>query len=499
MEAKNKKISINVISSGLQVIVIGIVYFFLYKYLLATLKIEVLGVWSVVLATTSLANLANFGISTSVIRYVALYAVDFQKEKMKQLVFTSVVFLASLFIIFALCLYPFAELILKYVVHKNQIDTALMLVPYSLICLVINAITGVYASVLDGLQKNYLRSIIYTISALILLGGTLLFTPYIGLRGVALSQVIQSLFSLVFCFVIVVKQIGYNPFSWNWSNSIFKEIFSYGMKFQVLSITAMFYDPITKLLLAKFGGLAFTGYYEMASRLISQVKGVVVSANQSLIPVLIEKGKESWTVWFDFYKKTFHFVYMFTLFFMTSLILISNIASLLWIGHIEPIFNAAVFLLALATFINLLTSPAYFSNLADGRMNILMISQLSIGAVNLLFGVIFGFFWGGVGVIIAWLTAILVGAVIILKNYQLKRDVKWSELIYKTNIIKFTIISSLVLIVKYLVSENFGTTVSFSFQSVLILIYTTFFVILFFKNYLPSFIINRIKLKKSVW
>ena len=50
---------LNVISSGGQVLLIGLVYFFLYRLLLKVLGVELLGVWSVVLSTSSLANLAN--------------------------------------------------------------------------------------------------------------------------------------------------------------------------------------------------------------------------------------------------------------------------------------------------------------------------------------------------------------------------------------------------------------------------------------------------------
>ena len=65
MELNSKKrISINVIFSILQVIIVGLIYLIIYKLLLSKLGVERLGVWSLILATTSVANIANFVVWT---------------------------------------------------------------------------------------------------------------------------------------------------------------------------------------------------------------------------------------------------------------------------------------------------------------------------------------------------------------------------------------------------------------------------------------------------
>jgi O-antigen/teichoic acid export membrane protein len=50
----------------------------------------------------------------------------------------------------------------------------------------------------------------------------------------------------------------------------------------------MLYDPITKALLTKFGGLSLVGYYEMANKLIYQIRSLKVSANQILVPAFAD-------------------------------------------------------------------------------------------------------------------------------------------------------------------------------------------------------------------
>jgi O-antigen/teichoic acid export membrane protein len=101
----SKRISINIVSSVLQVLLVGVVYLFLYKFLLKSLGVEQLGVWSIILATTSIANLANFGITSGLVKFIADYNARGQQGNIPKLIFTSfvsiVVFFAFIiFIIF---------------------------------------------------------------------------------------------------------------------------------------------------------------------------------------------------------------------------------------------------------------------------------------------------------------------------------------------------------------------------------------------------------------
>jgi O-antigen/teichoic acid export membrane protein len=55
-----------------------------------------------------------------------------------------------------------------------------------------------------------------------------------------------------------------------------------------VSISQLLYEPTTKILLSKYGGLGILGNYEMASRLVNQVRALIVNANQVVIPIIAE-------------------------------------------------------------------------------------------------------------------------------------------------------------------------------------------------------------------
>src|SRR5690242_15638942 len=61
----------SVVASIVQVVVTGLVFFLLFRYLYERLGIEQIGVWSLVLATTSVSRIGELGLSAGVIRFVA--------------------------------------------------------------------------------------------------------------------------------------------------------------------------------------------------------------------------------------------------------------------------------------------------------------------------------------------------------------------------------------------------------------------------------------------
>jgi O-antigen/teichoic acid export membrane protein len=452
MAAKKKLVVLNVITSGGQVVFVGLVYFLLYRYLLSKLGVELLGVWSVVLSTSSLANLANFGVADSVIRFVALFVAEKDDEKIKRLIFTATIFLSALFILIAAIIYPFANLILTHVLPANYIKDALVILPFSLLCLIINAINGVYASVLDGMQRNYLRNIIFSISSILLLAGTYVLVPVYHLKGVAFAQVAQSVFTLITCLIVIVIHLKYNPIKWNWDKGIFKQIFSYGIKFQFISLATMLNEPVIKILLGKFGGMAFAGYYEMASRLISQARGIIVNATQSLVPVLVNVPKNEMPL---FYRKIFSNVFFFSLTATCLIIPSGRLISLYWIGHYQMVFYYTLMILAFSTFINLLTSASYFYYVAKANLNVLIKTHLLLSSINVLTGALFGYFWGGFGVVYGWFFAVIASSVYLIAYFHKDHNISVKAICKPADCYYFIVLVSVVLLGSFIPNVNF--------------------------------------------
>ena len=416
----SKRITINAASAIIQVAFTAVLYFFLYKYLLNAIGIKQLGVWSLILSFSSIANLANFGITSGLVKFVAEYLIEDDKTKVGKLIFTSIITMSILFSIVSLLVFWAAHYFLHLVIDKEFLDIALVILPFSLVSLSINAVAGVFTSVLEGYQKNYLRNFIYIISGILMYVLVLTLAPTYHLKGVAIAQACQAVFILLIAVILTYRLSPYNRFShWKWSKNSFNELFNYGYKFQIVSIAQLLYEPTTKILLSKFGGLALLGHYEMATRLVNQFRALLVNANQVVVPVIAENAvSKSKTEVKEFFRKMNRILLFFTLPSSTLLIVITPIISIIWIGSLNYEFIFAVLVLMLASEINILCGPSYFSCMGEGHLSILIKTHIGMAVVNLILGYVLGWIWGGNGIIIAWGLALSAGSIYLIWSYS---------------------------------------------------------------------------------
>lgn len=109
MNFSSKKLTINAVSAVVQVIFTALLYFFLYKYLLKSIGVEQLGVWSLILSFSSIANLANMGLTSGLVKFVAEYILEDDKSKLGKLIFTSILSMSILFIFLSLVILSGAQ------------------------------------------------------------------------------------------------------------------------------------------------------------------------------------------------------------------------------------------------------------------------------------------------------------------------------------------------------------------------------------------------------
>jgi O-antigen/teichoic acid export membrane protein len=413
-----------------QVLVVSGTLFFLYRFLLKTIGVEQLGIWSLILATSSISNLASFGISGSVVKFVAKYVAHEDYQNASRVIQTAATSVAGLVGIAIVVGYNAILWILGIVLPVKFYYLAELILPYSLISLWLISITGVFQSGLDGLQRIHLRNIL-------LMGGTILYfilavilAPRYGLLGLAYAQVIQGLVVMVSSWLLLTKYLSYLPIiPYRWSKAIFKEIIGYSINFQAISLFLLLTDPITKALLSKFGSVSMVGYFEMANKLIVQLRAFVVSASQVMIPVIADIQEKTPAKLKEIYLKSYQLIFYVSLPLYTLIIMSASIVSSLWIGHYENIFVISTFLLSVGWFVNTLSVPAYFAYLGIGTLRWNVIAHSIIGSLNLLLGGLLGLFYDGMGVIVGWTVALAVGSVVVYVAFNLTHKIPLSELL----------------------------------------------------------------------
>jgi O-antigen/teichoic acid export membrane protein len=428
-----KRIAINAISSGIQVIIVGLVYFFLYRILLVKLGVKLLGVWSLVIATSSIANLANLGFTSGLVKFVAEYNAKEEFVKINKFLFTSFLFILVFFSLVIFLIFLLATFYIDKIVPPEFVKVTLSVLPYSLVCLLINSLGGIFTSALEGFQKNYIRNLAYIFTSAGYFILAILLLPDFGLKGLALAQIAQALVILFIAFYQVKKICpGFRILHWDWDRTVFKSLFNYGYKFQIISILQMLYEPVTKILISRFSGIATLGFYEMASKFVSQFRAIISTMNQVTVPVVAHYSHTDKTAIKYIYKRSMSFIVSLVFPLVAGIVLFIPHLSVLWIGKLEPVFINSSYILSFSMLINVLNAPAYFNSLGEGKLNGLLIMHILIAILNIFFGIILGKSIITYGVIIAWAFSMCSGSVFLIIYYHKENHIGFAEIFRKS-------------------------------------------------------------------
>ena len=401
-----------------QVVVSATFLFVIYKYLLATLGAARLGVWSIVMALSTVARITDLGFAGGMTRFVAKYRSLEEHETVLELVETGTVSLAVLSTLVLAAAYPLLQWGLPLMFDDSALDDARALLPFSLASFGLLAVAGAFLSTLDGLQRADLRN-------MVLIGGTLAygmliptFVSTLGFAGLGWAQLGQAALVLAASWVVVRRQLEMKELiPTRWRRKRFSEMLSYNVNLQLSTVASFLGDPLTKVMLGHFGNLPMVGYYEMASKMVSQFRAVVTNVNQVFVPVIAHLHEKDKTELAELYEKTYGVLFFVCVTFYCAAAIATPSISTLWLGHYDPFFVSVAYVMLLTMFINTLTAPAYFSNMGTGHAAVNALSQVVIGGANLTLGWLLGRLFGGPGVIVAYAIAVVAGSAFLMHRF----------------------------------------------------------------------------------
>lgn len=425
-----RRLFINAGMSVVQVLVLSVLLWLLYRFLLQAVGIEMLGVWSLTLAAAVAARAGDLGFSASVVKYVAAHLARGDEARAAHVVETAAISAGALTALISMAAYPLLQWGLAQLLHGEALAAARQLLPYALAYLCLSSVAGVFQSALDGCQRIAIRSLLVVTGEAFHLALCYWLVTGHGLIGLGYARVVQTALFLAINWVLlrrILPRLDWLPIRWRLE--AFREMMVYGLNAQIVWLVSLLHDPLTKSLLTTFGGTALVGYYEMASRLVSQLRTVIVAANQAMVPVIAGMQEEKPDAAQRFYLESYRLLFYFGVPLFALLIVALPIVSELWIGHYESRFVICGALLAAGWFGNLLSAPAYFMNLGIGDLRWNTASHLVLGALNLALGWSLGKLFGGFGVAAASALALIAGGAVLIAAYHRKWDVPIMDLL----------------------------------------------------------------------
>lgn len=426
----NRRLLINAGMSVVQVVALSVLLWLLYRFLLRAIGIELLGVWSLTLAAAVAARAGDLGFSSSVVKYVAAHLARGDQLRAARTVETAALSAGVLTAAISLAAWPLLKWLLARLLTGDALAAAESLLPYALAYLCLSSVAGVFQSAFDGCQQMATRSLLVIAGETAHLALCYWLVPRHGLMGLAYARLTQTAAFLAINWLALKRflpQLGWLPIGWRLE--AFREMMVYGLNAQVVWLVSLLHDPLTKSLLVTFGGTALVGYYEMASRLVSQLRTAIIAANQSLVPVIAGLHEAQAGATEKLYRESYRLLFFFGVPLFALLTVSLPIVSELWIGNYERRFVICGALLAAGWFGNLLSAPAYFVNLGTGDLRWNTISHLVLGMLNLALGWSLGKLFGGFGVAAASALALIAGGATVIAAYHRTSKVPLSELL----------------------------------------------------------------------
>lgn len=412
----------NASASIAQVILTAALFFITYRLLFNYLTIEEIGLWALIVGSLAVAKLAEFGLGAGVMRLIAGDIAAGDKDKAALSIGMAVVCSASLVMTIGFIAYP---LVLPWVLNvapKELKPAAEALFFTAALAAAIGTPGSIFLGAIDGCQRMDIRAGIQVAGNVLQLSLTFILLPNGGVAALGYVQIAQAGFLLLAGFSITIYLIGARPSSyWGFDKYRFLEIITYGGSLQLSAIAQIFFEPLAKILLVTFGGLALTGYFEVANRLINQLRGIIVAAYTSVVPYVaarVGSTKMSDHEITSVYEKSVSLLVFGLIPYFAIASAALPLILTLWQGQFDSTLVAVALMLLFGWSINTLNIPAYMIFMALGKVRPLIISHTLIGAFTLFAGLPLGWLFGGIGVLVATVLGLIVGSAQVLYTFH---------------------------------------------------------------------------------
>ncbi|MCK5857893.1 MAG: lipopolysaccharide biosynthesis protein [Abyssibacter sp.] len=415
----------NTIANVVQALASAALLFGLYRYINTTLGVEQLGVWSVVLATASASRLADLGLSAGVTRFVARDRARGNLIRVGQVVDTALLTLMVVVGAALPLLYPLIAGLLPHLFDAEHLIGAMDILPYALASLWLTIVAAVFQGGLDGCQRMDLRAGLVVAGQIAMLASAIVLVPRFGLLGLAWAQIGQGLLLVIGGRAALRRALPALPrLPRQWSRPVLREMLGYGANVQAATVFMLLLDPVAKALMARFGGPAAAGYFEMANQVVMKARSVIVMANQAIVPHAAALAETEPARLTRLYRENVRLLVFVTLPVLALLIAWAGGFSWLLTGAYQPELVLLITLLSVAWGANIFAGPAYFTNMGTGQVGWNTLAHVLMGALNAGLGWLLGRSFGAHGVAFGYAIALIAGSAMLVGVYGYRHRVR---------------------------------------------------------------------------
>lgn len=402
-----------------QAVINLLLVFFAIPVFIRMLGSETYGVFALVMVVGNLNTFTNLGLTSALVKFIAEQGKS--EESNIDILVNLILMIAALLpltLIFAyfdkFILIDFLKIPLKVFNDAKWLYFWLLWANFLLL------VGQVFKSILDALQKVYITSVQQLIYNL-LYWGLILAALLLGfnLPVIGLAIFISAFVWFIITIISTIKEWGivtFYGFHKKFKKAAKKQL-NYGLKIYAGGLIGFLYEPLSKILISNFIGIAEVGFYDIALKLRSQLWGFIANIFYPLFPFLSEQ-KDNMIVRkyvHDLEQKTFFIVVPI----IAIVILLMNPFIEAWLGENVDIISITAMLIISFHLVGSTTIPNYQFLMAKNLAQKTIILQLSNVVFNAIFFLASVYFIGYYALILGNIAAILCSFILSL-YYQKK-------------------------------------------------------------------------------
>ena len=428
----SSQLRINMVSGVVTTVVNVVVLAIAYPVYLHFLGYETYGMWLILAAVLTLAQLGNLGISSAVMKLVAE---EYGRRNTKGIQSYVTTALGILLVTGSLAL-------ILILLFQNQIISAFKLsgrnaviasrfLPYIGALSVYVMLTQAINSTLSGLGRmdlaNYIQSSgrIITVSISVIL---------LWLGNNIESLLIGNVFSYVFVgaasyfFIRRIADISLLRLR-NINSQSFRRLLRFGSGVFGSSVASMLLSPFNKLMLARYAGISSIPIYEIAFTGSMQVRALIETGLRALMPEISRIGANMTGYAKDkisqIYRRAMKLIFLFGIPMYGGIIILLTPLLKFWLRqrYVDEL-PIAFRIMLISTFVSLLSVPSYYTLLGLGMVRYTLTSHIILSGVSALIILTIVFIWHSISVeTVSWTVLTATAVTTLYLTRQNKRRV----------------------------------------------------------------------------
>ncbi len=388
------------------------------------------GVWAIARVFVSYASLSDFGLSSTITKFVAELEPRREFERLARVLQSAFILYTLISVLLLALVWLFdSVLIAAFFADSGEFaaDVRFILLG-SMVVFAFSLVGTVFSAAINGLQKMQITNsitIVYWLFNGMLMYGALVMG--FGLRGIVYANAIATVVSvglLAFVFFRLFSNLPLTSFRLHPRD--IRESLRFSKDIFVIAIANSVHLHYDKLLLSSFVSLNSVSNYEVASRVIQAMRQIVVLLLNPILPVASElhaqQRDDSVT---KLYYRSLKYLVFFCIPFFSCVGFFADSLITLWLGPHQEVAIITLQLLLVANALNLLTGPAYFISIGVGKARFGMYSS----AVGLLLNGILSFLllrnFGYTGLLVGTSAALSIEALLFLRMIHRELKVEW--------------------------------------------------------------------------